>query len=815
MKGTEPILKAFDGNHKTLFIPVYQRNYDWQFKQCERLFEDLEDNIKQGHPDHFFGAVVGKPDGSWEWVVIDGQQRLTTVSILMLALAHALRDGEITSTDPELAQKIEMDFLRVGSDRESTKFKLKPVKDDDAAYKRLFGPEKEFIAGSNITENYRFFRERLTQSQYTADQFWEAIRSLHVMYLDLEPADDAQRIFESLNSTGLELKEADRIRNFVLMNHDADVQTRLYEDRWNPIEANTGFETDAFIRWYLTTKTASTPKEQNVYEAFKRYVSKRNLDTKDVLEDLYEFSQYFKKIKNAETENKKVNGLLKRINPIRGGVTIPFLMPLLREVENGETTYDDFYNALKMVESFVTRRFVVGLATNSLNKIFASSFSEVAKLRTGDQPYADLFAYTLLRRTGSARFPSDTEFRESFGTKNMYAIRAAWRNYIFDVLENGNSSDARDISRRLQEGEISIEHIMPQTLTPAWRAELGPDAEEIHETWLNRIGNLTVTGYNSSYSNSSFEAKKTMKDGFNDTPYRLNEMVKATDTWGPEELRRRTEAFTAKAMEYWKAPKTSFEPPAAVLPTESMGEEGSFTNREIVSFMIGDFHQTVESWAQMMPVLLNHLSREHRTEIHGFVKDYGPLKIVDAEDETPSGWRRVDDSLIVFTANSTDTKLAFLRGLFEHLELDPDELVFTLRPTKAVNSEDTDAADQRASEEQKANPYLAITKYLDEFSQAETLQGSLESTADLRQQFAQDFKELSRPDAVEILGGMPVGDYLATHDAAQASEAEILATITQILAAADAFGQNYLHAMIVDGTLGRWVGQLAGRAEDS
>lgn len=812
MKGTtNPILKAFDGNHKTLFIPVYQRNYDWEIKQCERLLEDLEGVIRDDRrPKHFFGAVVGKPESSWQWVVIDGQQRLTTVSLLMLALANALRDGDVTSTDPELGQKIELDYLRIGSHKEETKFKLKPVKDDDKAYQRLFGPENDFVPGSNITQNYKYFRERLKDTEFTADEIWTAINSLEVMHLDLEDHDDAQRIFESLNSTGLELKESDKIRNFVLMGHESHKQTTLYEGRWNPIEENSGFETDAFIRWYLTTKTSTTPKEQDVYEAFKEYVAKRQLGREEVLDDLYEYSKYYKKLRRAETGSDKVDRLLRRMNPIRGAVTMPFLLPLLREVENGSTTYDDFYNVLKIIESFVTRRFVVGIATNSLNKIFATAFNELAKLRTDGQAYADLFTYTLLRRTGSGRFPTDAEFKEAFATKNMYALRAAWRDYIFDVLENGTSKDVSNIAQALQDGDISIEHIMPQTLTAAWREELGPNAEEIHETWLNRIGNLTVTGYNSSYSNSPFERKKTMPDGFDATPYRLNDMLKDTESWGEEQMRERTRVFTEKALGYWRLPKTTFEPPAAVLPTLPMGEEASFKGEEIVAMQLGDFHQTVESWAQMVEVLLRHLVREHNTGIQDYVKDYGPLRIVSAEEETPAEWRRVSDSLIVFTASNTDSKIAFLRGLFDHLELDPEELVFTLRPSKKTAEQDPGQIADAHSEGDGGDPgrYAAITKYKAEMDQAESLQGGAETTADLREQFAIDFTGYAVADALNILGGVPVGDYLARNAPQDATEEEVLAVITQLLAVDVLAGQGFLHGKIIDGTLGAWIGRL-------
>lgn len=815
MKGTtNPILKSFDGSHNEIFIPVYQRNYDWQLKQCERLFQDLEEIIEVDRKKHFFGAVVGKPETNWTWVVIDGQQRLTTVSILMLALAHSLRDGDIESTDPKLGEKIEQSYLRIGDDKEETRFKLKPVKDDDKAYRRLFGPEKEFIASSNITSNYKFFRDRLASTKLTADQVWDAIQRLEVMHLDLEDFDDAQRIFESLNSTGLELKEADKIRNFVLMGHETSKQTHLYEERWNPIEENTDFETDAFIRWYLTTKTARTPREQDVYEAFKSYVGSKKISTESVLEELFEYSGYYRKLKNASTGNAKVDRLLSRMNSIRGAVTIPFLMPVLRAVENGETTFDDFYNVLKIIESFVTRRFVTGIATNSLNKIFATAFSDVNKLRTEGHPMADIFAYTLLRRSGAGRFPSDAEFREAFSTRNMYNLRPAWREYIFDVLENGNSNDMRDIARAIHEGEISVEHIMPQTLTNQWRDELGDDADAIHQTWLHRIGNLTVTGYNASYSNSSFEKKKTAPNGFKQSPYRLNDELKKSDSWGVSEMQTRTERFADQALNYWRAPQTDFTPPPTVLPTEAMGEEGSFTNREIVSFEYGDIHKTVSSWVEMVQELLTYLVRDHRTELLTASRTFGQLRQVEPGSETPQEWRRVDDSLIVFTASSTDAKIGFLRALFEKLSLNPDELIFSLRPEKGEAQAQQNAGlgpNSEGTEGEKASgKFSPITKYQAQFEEAATLKSGFEDTASLREQFIKDFEAFAREDASAILGNKPVGDFLATTRPIEASTNEALAVVTQILAASSMFGQSYLHERIVDGTLGAWTQRLNG-----
>lgn len=442
MKGTtNPVLRAFDGNHKSLVIPVYQRNYDWQIKQCERLFDDLEDLVKNAPRKHFFGAVVGKPQDSFTWIVIDGQQRLTTVSILMLALTHALRTGEICSANEELADMIEHDFLRIGAGKKETKFKLKPVKDDADAYRKLFDEQDDFLESSNITANYKYFRKRLAETPYSADQIWAAINSLEVMHLDLEGDDDPQRIFESLNSTGLELREADKIRNYILMGLDATDQETLYENKWNPTEKNSDFETDSFIRWYLTTKTSSIPREQDVYEEFKAYAERNKSSKAALLEEIYEYSKYYSQIRNASTGFEQVDNLLRRMGDMMGAVVMPFLMPVLKDVHDGVTTEADFLAVLKIVESFIARRFVANVPANSLNKLFATSYAELKKLRTQAQSYADIFAYLLLRRTSNGRFPTDSEFIQAFETRNFYNIRSQWRDYFYDVLENRNSKE--------------------------------------------------------------------------------------------------------------------------------------------------------------------------------------------------------------------------------------------------------------------------------------------------------------------------------------------------------------------------------------
>lgn len=805
MRGSiREIYTLYDGNNRCLLIPVYQRNYDWQHKQCARLFDDLEEIISSERKKHFFGAVVGKNQDSWNWIVIDGQQRLTTVSILMLAFAHALQEGEIQSEDPTLAEKIISDYLRIGQNKENPRFKLKPVKDDDKAYRKLFGPESEFISSSNVTANYRFFRKKLRSTQLNADQVWNAICRLEVMHLDLEEYDEPQRIFESLNSTGLELKEADKVRNYVLMGLDSAKQEQLYNDRWNPTEANCRFQTDSFIRWYLTTYTTKTPREQDVYEAFKAFASKRKTSMPELLDDLYAYSKYFREIRESDTGYPAVDTQLKRMNEIMGAVVLPFLMPLLRDAHEHKTTPEDFLEVLLTIESYIVRRFVTGIATNSLNKIFATMYSEVRKLHTDGAPFAPIVIYQLNRRSGSGRFPTDAEFRESFATKDFYNIRAYWRQYLFNCLENGNSRDIRDVSTALAENKISIEHIMPQTLTETWRQELGDKAKEIHETWINRIGNLTVTGYNSSYSNSPFKAKKSMENGFDSSPYRLNDLLKKSDRWTLIQLEERNELLTDKALNFWTSKTTDFTPPKAILPKEPMGDSEDFSGRKISGFEFGDFRKTTKSWADMVEAVLSYLLHEHRTEIFSFAKSSKFLRFEKPATEKTRSYRKIEEGLYAQVGNNTSAKIWFLRALFEHLDLNTEDLVFTFPASKTDPAEGID--DQ--NNETPVGKYAELTKFFDQLVEARELTDAPENTESLREEFIKDFEEFSTTNPEALFDGKEFDSFISTTVPSEMNDAQVLAVLTQHIKVSQMLGGSYFHQKIKDGSMAELVHRL-------
>lgn len=811
MKGqpTE-IWQIYNKANSTLEIPVYQRNYDWGTLQCARLFDDLEalahaDRDKQ--PKHFFGAVVGKSEDSWTWIVIDGQQRLTTISLLILAIAHSVAAGDIeVGKDPELGRKLVDDYLLVDANPNNLKFKLKPVKNDAAAYRALFGPEDDFVDSSNVTANYRYFRERLRKTDLTAYQVWDAVSRLEVMHLDLEAHDDPQRIFESLNSTGLNLSESDKIRNFVLMNQRLEEQNRLYEQRWNPIEENVDYRTDWFIRWYLTAKTNQTPKSDDVFEAFKRFVQRSEDSVPQILDDMYEYSKNSHALTHTDTGFPSVDRRLRRANLILIDAVHPFLMPVVGDAKRSVISADDFDNVVRVIENYTFRRLTCQIPANSMAKIFATAYSEMRKLRTDNQSYADLLTWFLRRRDGgSARFPTDADFRESFEARDFYHVRPNHRQYLFDVLENGDSKDNRDIAEKIASGDLTVEHIMPQTINHAWEEQLGPNAVDVHDAWENRIGNLTVTGYNSAYSNSSFQKKKEMQEGFNSSPYRLNEDVKSAECWTEDAMRARSQRLVSRALDYWTYAETDFRPPEVVRPTEPMGEDTSFRNRPVTGYEYGDAAETVTDWANLVPKVLGVLLQQNRAVLLEFAENETLLTTDPAAHETSRGLRIVDPGLGVWVNTDTNTKIALLRRVFAALDLDPEDLIFTLRPTaEEAAGEPADSSDAEVT-----GAYAALTKFSDGVAEAEALKSSAETTADLRAEFAGEFEEFKRDNWMQDLGGQPLTAFTTATPVDQMSAEQVLAVISGMFAMETMFGPGTVHQSIIDGSMSGYLARLS------
>ncbi|RAV34496.1 hypothetical protein CWC39_02915 [Corynebacterium heidelbergense] len=645
--------------------------------------------IRHDRVKHFFGAVVGKPETSFDWIVIDGQQRLTTTSLLMLDLADSSDAGVIESKDREPSSKIRRNYLKgAGYTADSeTELKLRPVKHDLDAYRRL--PQRdEPKAESTITRNYRYLRERIAERALTGDELWTAIQRLEVMALDLEPHDEPQRIFESLNSTGKELKESDTIRNLVLMGLDNPTQERLYERYWNEIERNVGFETDTFIRIYLIWQTRRTPRFDADNEAFKVYL--RGLDelVEQTLALMRSYSEHYRDINKSRTGVPTADRRLRRFNLLNREVALPALMPIVGDFKEAVLSSEEFTKIIILVDSYLFRRAVVGAQSNALNKSFATLYSDARRLVTDNSSLEDAITYLLRRKDGtSGEFSNDEQFSERFLSRNFYNFRLENRRYLFECLENLDSKDIVDVASGIDAGDISIEHIMPQTRTKEWREELGPICEEIHKTWMHRIGNLTVTGYNSEYSNYTFARKKELPGGFDSSPYRLNSDVRDASRWDEATMKRRSQRMLQDAINYWPMIETDFEPVREPQPSLPMGEDNNFSKRAIVSYEFDGASHTVGSFRDLIRGVIRTLSGEYYEAIRTYAAQGAPGLSAGSEPGY-SGREEIVPGLWAVTSSSTASKMPLLRGLFRALGFDPNELVMYVRPQTGAEPEE-------------------------------------------------------------------------------------------------------------------------------
>ncbi|MDO4841001.1 MAG: DUF262 domain-containing protein, partial [Desulfovibrionaceae bacterium] len=517
MTGSEAKIVAYmEGADKRFVIPVYQRNYDWKIENCKQLYDDLVRVVSNNRNSHFFGSIVSvvKDGGYSEHLVIDGQQRLTTISLLSLAMYKLMKNGVLKPASKSLPYRI-METILIDKYHDEEECKLCPVKNDQEAYKRLFGDESDYIPDSNMTINYEYFYDRIQKQEITIDQLYEAISRLVIINITLKQEDDPQLIFESLNSTGLALSEGDKIRNFILMGLPAKQQEKFYTSYWNPIEKCTDYDVSAFVRDFLSLKQLSIPTMSKVYVTFKAYVEGLGTDIESLLQELLRYARWYKILLKGTGLQDALDYCIYRLNLLETTVTRPFFLEVLRLQSEGKLTPAEVTEIFQYTENYLFRRSVCSIPTNSLNKTFLMLHHEIMRYDGTEGDYVAKFKYALLSKTEVRRFPDDTEFTEALSVRQVYTkMKGKNKVYLLERLENNNTVEDKNIYKHYNQEKCSIEHIMPQQLTPAWIAELGEDYEQIHETWLHRLANLTLTGYNSKYSNRSFAEKRDMENGF-------------------------------------------------------------------------------------------------------------------------------------------------------------------------------------------------------------------------------------------------------------------------------------------------------------
>lgn len=694
MKGSEcRLIEYMEGAKRRFIIPVYQRNYDWKTENCKQLYDDLEKVIKNNGRSHFFGSIVSvyEPAGrNTEFLVIDGQQRLTTVSLLFLAMYNLISKGVVVPEDESLGKQIYEDFLVDKYQPKETRIKLKPVKNDQEAFGKLFENENEHIRESNLTINYNYFYDRIQKQEVTVDQLFDAICRLEIIDIKLENDDDPQLIFESLNSTGLDLSEGDKIRNFILMGLPARKQEEYYEKYWNCIEECTKYDVSSFVRDYLSVKQLAIPSQRKIYVEFKGYVETSELEVEELLRDLVGYAKRYEILLKGSKRNRTLDACINRLNRLETTVTRPFFLEVLRLFDDGKLDVSQVTDIFLITESYLFRRNVCNLPTNSLNKIFLMLHREIIRYDGTDAGYVEKFKYALLSKKERARFPDDDEFSAQFSERQVYQMNSKNKIYILERLENYGTTEDKDIYSHCDDGTYSVEHIMPQHLTPVWVKALGDDYEQIHETWLHRIANLTLTAYNSKYSNSSFEEKKTMKNGLADSGIRMNTYIAKKEKWTLAELEDRNQYLMGRAIEIWSFPSTEFKPEEKQLDSYTLDDDVNLSGRLIARFSYKNIEQPVTSWVEMFQKVLQILYAEDKNIITKLaVSDEDNVAVYFSTDETDfTKGVEIGDGIFVLTNTNTQSKLSILSKVFKLYDSEPADLVFYIRDGNENNEEE-------------------------------------------------------------------------------------------------------------------------------
>lgn len=708
MEGREqPLIRFFEGSEKRFIIPLYQRNYDWNEKNCAQLFNNLVSIHEQGRKNHFFGSIVSAHADSHsdDRLIIDGQQRITTVSLILIALVNAAKANDIPCSDHRNIDRIWETYLVDKYQENTRKVKLKPIKKDmDAFDALLFKTKDEYIETSNVTSNYKYFYNKIKECGLTLDELFNSIKKLQVISIKLSGDDDPQLIFESLNSTGMDLSEADKIRNYLLMSFDTEKQEFFYNQYWNKIEECTGYKPSMFIRDFLTIKLRRICNTNVLYFEFKDYVSSSST-REQVMEEMRTYAKYYKQVTLAEADNEQLKRKYKQLGYIGSAVAMPFYMQFLEYASSKGLSDTDIYAVLDTIENYWARRIICNLPANALNKVFCTLHYDVMKIIADHDKrdvelrvsYCELLKFVLLKKQGTAVFPNDHYVTEQFKTRQIYKIPIDYRYFLFERMEKENGKEIHDVVKEMKAGRTTIEHIMPQTLTTKWKEALGEDYERIHDEYLHTFANLTLTGYNTSYSNHTFEEKKNGYTdrkgnhvyGFRDSAYRLNNFLKDCDAWNEEKMLDRQAILLDKFYGLWPMIESKYEPLRKETEVVSLDEELNLTGRSISAFVYRGTRFDVSTWKDMLLQVCKLVYAE-KPEMVGClcVKGYWFHSKAAKEHSL------IADGCYVYSSCSTQTKMTILNLLFDSCGIPASDLEFELVPLQ----EEKDTADESNDE---------------------------------------------------------------------------------------------------------------------
>lgn len=567
LQAGETTLNKLLNTSRQFIVPIFQRNYSWQKSQYEQLWFDILRASKfKEKQNHFIGSIVyidmGTPAGRpQQLLLIDGQQRLTTISILLCAIKDYVQKFNLETKLINLA-KIKNQFLYNSDEIDEDRYKLLLNVQDKETYIKLIDNTIFTVnkPTTNIIKCYEFFYERIEdfiKQHGQIDEIYAGIFKLSLVSISLDKdSDNPQMIFESMNSTGKDLSQTDLLRNYLLMDLTPEKQTRLYKTYWKPMEELFGEDIykndvnkfDYFIRDFLTLKsdTGYICKINNVYENFKRYYLDNNCEKFAVLKDLFTYAKYYACIDLLQENDDELKLYWQEFKKLDSHVVYPFLLKLCDDYSRQILIKEDFKKILQVVISYLWRRAICEIPTNSLSKTFATLYQAVDK-----EDYVNSIIKAFVFKSSYKRFPSDYEVREKLQIKDIYHFRL--RKYLLEALENYYHKEPIDLNT----ANYTIEHIMPQNIEHnlSWQQMLGEDWQEVHSLYLHTLGNLTITGYNAEMSNKSFGEKVNGESGFKHSHLKLNESIAQCDVWNKKAIQQRTNILTDIILKIWKYPE--------------------------------------------------------------------------------------------------------------------------------------------------------------------------------------------------------------------------------------------------------------------
>lgn len=599
MNANETKLQPILEGTKQYVVPLFQRPYSWEKDQWGRLWDDLKELCEDSNPrTHFMGSIVtlptrSVPEGVTKYLLIDGQQRLTTIFILLAIL----RDNSNAKGKQELAEEIRNTLLVNPYKKETDYFKLLPTQIDRTYFEKLIR-DSAIDEHNQIINAYKFFARKLSESGIEEETLKKVITNhLSVISILLDLNDNPYLVFESLNAKGKPLSQADLIRNYFFMRIHVDQQEAIHRQYWKPMQDALGDSLTEFIRHYIM-KEGTVVRQNDVYFILKEITSKG--DVIDWLKDLKRFSEYYERIMNPEKEDvPELKRGLSRLNRLQVTTTYPFLLNCYHNYSSGKITCAQFKEILNILENFIIRRFICNIPTNQLNKIFSPLNLQIQN--SGFHNFIE-GARFLLQNKG---YPKDIEFKERLKDTKLYGAsdRAIKTKLILETLEESYAhKEKTDFT------VLDIEHIMPQKLTEYWRSHLGDDWEKTHNLLLHTIGNLTLTAYNPEISNGNFEQKKSY---YSNSHLEMNKYFENGGKWTKEDIEFRSEYLANKALEIW---------PYFGNEDSKIIEKSSYTGKtpRILKFL--GQNAKVSSWKEVLEVTMNIIAEDEPEKFPELVK---------------------------------------------------------------------------------------------------------------------------------------------------------------------------------------------------